>query len=77
MYDLRAERDALRKDAERLDWLQSRTSFLVHQWQGGGYTLTLPQPPVDGVRPPPIGFTGDALRNAIDAARTAYAEGAP
>ena len=63
-----AERDALRKDAARLDWLESRSSFLVHQWQGGGYTLTLPQPPIDGVRPPPIGVAGDAFRQAIDAA---------
>ena len=65
---IEAERDALRKDAVRLDWLESRTSFLVHQWQGGGYTLTLPQPPVDGIRPSPIGFTGAMLRTAIDAA---------
>ena len=66
--DLTAERDALREDAARLDWLESRSSFLVHQWQGGGYTLTLPQPPIDGVRPPPIGVAGDAFRQAIDAA---------
>lgn len=68
IHALRAERDALRKDAARLDWLESRSSFLVHQWQGGGYTLTLPQPPIDGVRPPPIGVAGDAFRQAIDAA---------
>jgi len=70
---LTRERDEARRDGARLDWLESRTSFLVHQWQGGGYTLTLPQPPVDGVRPPPIGFTGDTLRAAIDVARTADA----
>ena len=55
-------------DTDILDWLQARTSFLVHPWQGGGYTLTLPQPPVDGVRPAPIGFTGGTLREAISAA---------
>jgi hypothetical protein len=73
-YDtLTRERDEARVDVERLDWLVSRTSFLVHQWQGGGYTLTLPQPPVDGVRPSPLGFSRGTLREAIDAARTADA----
>jgi hypothetical protein len=63
-----ALRDAMRKDVARLDWMDARTAFLLHQWQGGGYTLTVPQPPVDGVRPVPVGFTGATLREAIDAA---------
>jgi hypothetical protein len=69
VFQLRAERDALRRDAARLDWLDARTAFLAHQRQGGGLTLTLSQPPVDGVRPVPVGFTGATLREAIDAAR--------
>ena len=58
----------LERDAKRLDWLEARTSFLVHQWEGGGFTLTLPQPPVDGVRPSPKGVQGTTFRVAIDAA---------
>jgi len=66
---LRAQLARVREDVARLDWLEARSSFLAHQWQGGGWTLTLPQPPVDGVRPPPFGFSGTTLRAAIDAAR--------
>jgi hypothetical protein len=70
---LRTENAALKADAERLDWMASRSSFLCHHWQGGGWTLTIPQPPVDGVRPPPVGFGGDTVRATIDAARAAGA----
>ena len=62
---LRAERDALRKDAERLDWIER--NLIEGKWDGtigrpkswhmiGPYRHTLQQ------------MHGDTLRDAIDAA---------
>jgi hypothetical protein len=66
------ERDALRKDTARLDWLEGKAvSFTAHQWATGDWTMTLSEPSREknGLRT--RGFAGRSLREAIDAAMEA------
>jgi hypothetical protein len=66
LIDLTAENDALRADAERLDWLESKGCLDINLWRKGhsapAWSVYLPEEAREA-------FGAPTLRAALDAAR--------